>query len=184
MKILAFAGSSSKKSINKALVTHAANVLKATYLAEADVTVLDLNDFEMPIYSADYELDNGVPPQAQQFLDDISGADALLISYAEHNGSYSAAFKNVFDWASRIQQKVYQDKPAVLMATSPGPGGAKNVLQSAVASAPHFRATVIDSLSVPGFGTAFDVEAGKLTDEGLAQKLSAAMEKLATHLST
>lgn len=183
MKILAFAGSSSKQSINKALVTHAADTLKTAHLADADVTILDLNDFEMPIYSADYEQDNGIPKLAQEFLDQITGADLLLISYAEHNGTYSAAFKNVFDWASRINPKVYQDKPVVLMATSPGPGGAKNVLQSAVASAPHFRATVVDSLSVPSFGTTFDAASGKLVDPELAQKLSGALAKLAAHLS-
>jgi chromate reductase len=116
MKILAFAASSSSNSINKKLVTYAASLLN-----NAEIEILDINDYEMPLYSEDKEEELGQPDAAKIFFKKIGAADALLISYAEHNGSYTAAYKNLFDWASRIEPKVYQGKPMVMLATSPAP---------------------------------------------------------------
>ena len=152
MKLLTFAASSSSQSINKHLATYAASLV--TY---ADIDVLDINDFEMPLYSSDRENESGIPSLAQEFLDRIAQADAIIISFAEHNGSYTAAYKNLFDWASRINPKVYQNKPMVLLATSPGPGGANTVLTAAVNSAPYFAGNVKASLSIPSFYDNFDV---------------------------
>jgi NAD(P)H-dependent FMN reductase len=53
-------------------------------------------------------------------LDKIAGADILVVSMAEHNGNYSASFKNVFDWCTRISGKVFQEKTMLLMASSQG----------------------------------------------------------------
>lgn len=61
MNILAFAASSSRKSINKQLVTYAASILKSEIISGAEVEIIDLNDFEMPIYSIDREEENGIP---------------------------------------------------------------------------------------------------------------------------
>ncbi|OHU88119.1 MULTISPECIES: NADPH-dependent FMN reductase [Pseudoalteromonas] len=166
MKVLAFAASSSRQSINKQLATYAASLVEG-----AQVEVLDLNDFEMPIYSSDRENEQGIPAQAQTFYKKIAEADAIIVSFAEHNGSYTAAYKNLFDWTSRISQKVYQDTPMVLLATSPGPGGAKSVLGSATGSAPFFAMDVKASMSVPSFYDVFDSEKGELTDETLKQQL-------------
>ena len=118
MKVLAFAASSSSNSINKKLVTYAASLL-----SNAEVEILDINDYEMPLYSEDKEKELGQPEAAKRFFNKIGAADALLISFAEHNGSYTAAYKNLYDWTSRIDPKVYQGKPMVMLATSPGPGG-------------------------------------------------------------
>ena len=100
MKIIAFAASSSRQSINKQLVSYAASLVE-----NAQVEVLDINDYEMPLYSADREAELGKPQLAQDFLDKIATADALVIGFAEHNGSYTAAYKNLFDWSSRTLQK-------------------------------------------------------------------------------
>ena len=177
MKVLAFAASTSSQSINKQLVTHAAEQLRQN-TPNTEVEIIDLNDFEMPIYSSDRENDHGIPEQAHAFLKKIAGADALLISFAEHNGSYTAAFKNTFDWASRAEMKVYQGKPAVLLATSPGPGGAKNVLNSALGSAPHFGMDVKGSLSVPSFFDSFDAEKGLLREGEFEDRLKNELENL------
>lgn len=177
MKVLAFAATNSRNSINKALVTHAAELLQRN--AGAELEILDLNDFEMPIYSIDREQNSGIPEPARAFFDKIAAADVILIAYAEHNGNVTAAYKNIFDWASRIDQKVYQNKPAVLMATSPGPGGAQSVLASASGSAPYFAMDVKGTLSVPSFYDNFDSEAGALRDPELAQQLAAELAKLA-----
>lgn len=174
MKILAFAATNSCNSINKQLVTYATGLVKG-----ADVEVLDLNDYELPLFSIDREVEFGEPPVlAQQFYKKIGASDVLFISYAEHNGTYSAAYKNLFDWTSRIDKKVFQGKPMIIMATSPGPGGARNVLAQAKNSAPHFAGEVIADISVPRFKEAFDTETQALRDADIKGQFERAIAKL------
>lgn len=176
MKILAFAASSSHQSINKQLVSYAADILEVKH--NADVEIIDLNDFEMPIYSADREQSEGIPSQAQDFYGKIGAAEAILISFAEHNASYTAAYKNVFDWTSRVNAKVYQNKPVVMLATSPGPGGAGNVLNSAKNSAPYFGIDLKASLSVPKFYDNFDTTKGVIIDTDIDTELNSTLSAL------
>lgn len=172
MKILAFAASNSRKSINQALITYA-----GTLLSNHTVDLIDINDFEMPIYSVDLEEAHGIPEAANRFLKKIEEADGLLISYAEHNGNYTAAYKNLFDWASRKNREVYQGKPIIMLSTSPGPGGAKSVLGLASGSAHFFNGKVLASLSIPSFYDNFDLEKGELVNEDLADKLKDVLGK-------
>ena len=173
MKIIAFAASTSTQSINKQLATYAAQQIQG-----AEVEVLDLNDYDLPLFSQDKEAELGQPAAAQAFLAKINSADGLVISFAEHNGSYSAAYKNLFDWASRIQKKVYDNKPVVLLSTSPGPGGASSVLAAATQSMPHFGAMVKASVSVPSFYDNFNTQTGMLHPAELAAKVQAAVNLL------
>jgi len=168
MKILAFAATSSRKSINKQLVNYATSLIDP---AEHEVEILDLNDYELPLFSEDREAELGHPEAARAFIDKIANSDAIVISFAEHNGSYTVAYKNIFDWASRITMKVFQGKRMVMLATSPGPGGASNVLRSAVESSVFFGGKVVGKLSVPNFYEAFDSAASVLRDEPLSTKL-------------
>ena len=172
MNILAFGTSSSRTSINKALATYTAGLL------DGEVETIELNDYEMPIYSADREKADGIPAEAQAFYDKIGQADALVISFAEHNGSFTAAYKNLFDWASRINQEVYQGKPTVLLATSPGENGASSVFAAAKGSAPYFAMDVRASLSVSNFYDNFDMEIGRITNPDIQTQLEAAVAKL------
>jgi chromate reductase len=173
MKLVAFAASSSRKSINKQLVTYAAGLLTG-----AEIEILDLNDYELPLFSVDREAELGQPVLAKAFLTKIAACDALIISFAEHNGSYSAAYKNLFDWCSRINQKVFQEKPLVLLSTSPGGRGAAGVLAAATASIPHFGGHVKASLSIPSFHDNFDTLSGRLKNEGLKTQLIEAVGSL------
>ncbi len=173
MKVLAFAASSSRSSINKSLVTYTANLIE-----DAQVDLIDINDYEMPIYSSDRENESGIPQLAHDFLNKIKQADAVMISFAEHNGSYTAAYKNLFDWTSRIDMKVYQDKPAVLLATSPGPGGAATVLAAAKGSAPYFGLDVKADLSVGKFYDQFDMEKSEINNIEIKDKLMTAVSLL------
>lgn len=173
MKILAFGASTSTKSINKQLATYAAGLLD-----DSTVETLDLNDFEMPLFSQDKEVEIGQPELAKKLLNKIENADALVISFAEHNGSYTAAYKNIFDWCSRIENKVFQNTPTVMLSTSPGPGGAKSVLASATGSASFFAADLKASLSIPNFYDNFDMTTMRITDDSLGEQLRVAMEKL------
>ncbi|MFK7902905.1 MAG: NADPH-dependent FMN reductase [Nitratireductor sp.] len=178
MKVLAFAATNSKNSINKQLVTHAAEVLKSDFDTDADIEILDLNDYEMPIYSLDRENTDGVHPLAQKFYDKITQADALIISFAEYNGNFTSAYKNVFDWASRIKMAVFQDKPTLHMSASIGPNGGANVLSIADNSAQFFKADLKASFSVGPFSEKFDSEAGVLKDVELTAKLRSGLEAL------
>lgn len=173
MKILAFAASNSARSINAQLLRHALMLVEG-----AEVEWLEIRDYEMPLYSPDREEEGGVPEPAQRFYQKIGEADALMISFAEHNGSYTAAFKNLYDWMSRIDMKVYQGKPVVMLATSPAGRGGAGVLATATSTAPHFGADVRGSLSVPRFQKSFDAEAGRLVDDDLEAQLREVVSKL------
>ncbi|HSD05911.1 NAD(P)H-dependent oxidoreductase [Flavobacterium sp.] len=162
MKIIAFAGSPSKKSINKKLATYAAGLFE-----NAQTEILDLNDYEMPLFSVDKEAEIGHHSLAQAFIDKIATADFLVVSLAENNGNYSAAFKNTVDWCSRINPKVFQGKPMLLMATSPGARGGASVLEIAQNNFPRFNTEIKAVFSLPNFNDNFDVEKGKISNQEL-----------------
>ncbi|MEM7287173.1 MAG: NAD(P)H-dependent oxidoreductase [Actinomycetota bacterium] len=185
MKLLVFAATTSRESINRQLLNYAERLL-ADGLVEGELEIesIDLNDYEMPIYSADREKEDGIPDAARDFFDRVGAADAVLISFAEHNGFYTAAYKNVFDWASRIDMRVYQDKPAVLFSTSIGPSGGANVLKTAVMSGQFFGYDVKASLSIPSFHDNFDLDTGVLRDADLDGQFRAALASLGDDSAT
>ncbi|MFY7758745.1 MAG: NADPH-dependent FMN reductase [Flavobacterium stagni] len=162
-KIIAFGGSTSQTSINKQLATYAAHLF-----FNAEVEVLDLNDYPLPVFSVDLEKE-GMPQSAQDFYAKIGSADLLVVSLAEHNGAYSAAFKNLLDWTSRINGKNFQDKPMVLLATSPGGRGGASVLEIAKNRFPFQGAQVKGTFSLPSFYENFDVNNGIIQPEYKAQ---------------
>lgn len=129
-KILAFAGSARKASYNKQLVAIAA---KGAEKAGAEVSVIDLADFAMPIFSEDLEAEQGMPEKAREFKQLLASHDGFLISTPEYNSSYSALLKNAIDWASRMEEGekpmvAFKGKVAGIMATSPGALGGMRVL--------------------------------------------------------
>jgi len=132
----------------------------------------------LPLFSEDREKELGHPELAKAFLTKIAASDALLVSFAEHNGSYSAAYKNLFDWSSRVGKKVFQDKPMVLLSTSPGPRGGATVLAAATGSMPFFGGDVKASLAIPSFHENFDAERDVLRNEELKTKLIEAVNQL------
>lgn len=173
MKILAFAGSNSSTSINKKLVKYTVDKLNVS-----EYEILYLNDFEMPIYSSDREKKEGLPKLAYDFANKIDTADLLLVSLAEHNGNYSAAFKNLMDWVSRIpERKIFGEKPMFLMATSPGKRGGASVLEIASKRFPFDGTTVVDTFSLLFFYEYFDDEKG-ITNEEKMKELEGKLEKL------
>jgi chromate reductase, NAD(P)H dehydrogenase (quinone) len=173
MKISAFAASTSRKSINKQLVTYASGLIP-----DAQVEVLDLNDYALPLFSEDVEAEMGIPNAAREFYDKLGACDALVVSFAEHNGSYTAAYKNLFDWCSRINPKVYQEKPMILLATSPGSRGATSVLTQAENSAPFFAGHVKTTFSLPRFYDTFDADSQRISDDALNAQLVEALSAL------
>jgi chromate reductase, NAD(P)H dehydrogenase (quinone) len=178
MNIVAFAASSSKASINKQLLGHALSLLSGV-----NTDILDLNDYELPLFSVDREAELGQPERAKAFLAKLAAADALVVSFAEHNGSYSAAYKNLFDWCSRINTKVFQGKPMIMLSTSPGARGGASVLAAAVGSASFFAGEVQASLSIPSFYDNFDRASQTLTNLELQHQLHHTMNQLKTKAS-
>lgn len=167
-KIAAFAGSTSSRSINKQLATYAAQQLE-----DMPFDVLDLNAYKVPIFSEDVERENDYPEGAQLFNDDLDKYDGFIVSLAEHNGSYTAAFKNLFDWASRKNREVFRNKPVLLMATSPGGRGGAGVLSTANGTFPHMGAKIVSNFSLPVFYDNF--KEGEIVDEDKKNELKEAV---------
>jgi len=171
MKIIAFAGSNSRQSINKQLATYAAGLFE-----NAQVEILDLNDFELPLYSKEREEVLGQPQLAKDFLEKLGSADFIVLSLAENNSNYSVAFKNIFDWCSRIEVKLFQQKPMLLMGTSPGKGGCQYVLEIAQNSLPRYGASIKGVFSLPLFEENFDIKTGVISNVALDNQLKEIIE--------
>ena len=159
-KIIAFAGSNSKTSINKQLAEYTASLIEGV-----EVKVLDLNDYELPIYGIDLENEIGIPNNAHKFLEAIKSSNGIVLSLAEHNGAYATVFKNLFDWMSRIDGKLWSDIPMLLMATSPGARGGATVLEIAKGRFQFMGGNIISDFSFPSFGDNFSE--GKVTNHDL-----------------
>lgn len=121
--VLAIAASNKKVSINKILLLYAAKKLK-----HVAVNLLSLSEIELPVYNEETEKQTGIPAAVETIYDRFSEADGFILACPEHNGLPPAGFKNLYDWLSRINQQVFQQKPVLLLSTSSGKnGGAANL---------------------------------------------------------
>lgn len=164
-KIITIAGSNSQKSINKSLLSYTASLLE-----NVEIIPIDLNDYVLPIYGVDFEAENGIPTAVKRLDESLNKADGFIISLAEHNGSYTAVFKNTIDWLSRVNVNIWREKPMLLMATSPGGRGGATVLQSAKANFPYLGGTITADFSLPNFHNNFSEN--KISDDKLQEELS------------
>ncbi|WGH76059.1 NAD(P)H-dependent oxidoreductase [Tenacibaculum tangerinum] len=167
-KIIAFAGSNSQKSINKKLAIYASSLVD-----NVEIIILDLNDFPLPIYGIDKEMKEGIPANAVKFLDKIKEADGVIVSLAEHNGNFTVAFKNIYDWMSRIEQKLWHNKPMLLLSTSPGGRGGASVMEIAKNGFPYMGGNIITDFSLPKFYDNF--KDGRIVNEEFNQKIKEAV---------
>ena len=170
-KVITIGGSTSKASINKVLAEYAGGLIH-----DAEINNLDLNDYKLPLYSIDIENESGFPDDLKNLHKEIEEADGIVLSLAEHNGAYSAAFKNAFDWLSRIDGKVWQNKPMLLLSTSPGPRGGQSVMELALSRFPYNGGNIVASMTFPSFGENF--KEGNVTNDALNQKLNEAVDVL------
>lgn len=131
MKILAFAGSTRTDSFNKKLIAIGSEQARSF---GAEVTLIDLRDFPMPLYDGDLEAREGLPPNARKLKELFITHDALLISSPEYNSSITGVLKNSLDWVSRSEPgeaplKAYNGKIAGLLSASPGAlGGLRSLV--------------------------------------------------------
>ena len=158
--------------------------------AGAEVTVVDLADYPLPVFDEDLEADEGMPEKAAALKQLFLSHDGLMISSPEYNSSISGALKNVIDWVSRSApgepaKAAFLGKAAVLMAASPGELGGLRGLVHLRSILGNISVIVLpDQIAVPQAHKAFD-EHDQLTDakqqsriEGLGATLTKTLVKL------
>jgi len=180
-RLLAFSGSLRAASYNQKLVTLAASGARD---AGADVTLISLRDFRMPLFDEDLESAEGMPEAAQNLKALFASHDGLIIASPEYNSTITAALKNAIDWVSRATSEdekplsVLSGKTAVIMSASPGGyGGARSLVQLRP-FLENIRIKVLpDQVSVPKAYEAF-TEEGQLVDPEQAAAVKTLGEKL------
>lgn len=182
-KILAFSGSLRAESFNQKLVKIAAEGARE---AGAQVTVISLKDFPMPLYDQDLEDASGKPEKAKELKKLFLEHDALLISSPEYNGMISAAMKNALDWVSRADSadepilSAFLGKTAAILSASPGGYGGARSLGFLRPFLENIKVTVIeDQYSLPNAHEAFD-QSGGLVDPEISAKVKAIGAALAS----
>ncbi len=181
-RILAFAGSTRQASYNKRLVRNAA---AAAQEAGAEVTLLDLREFPLPLFDEDLETAEGLPANAQKLKALFQEHHGFLIASPEYNSSITAVLKNTLDWVSRPVPgepplAAFQDRAAALMSASPGALGGLRGLVHLRAILGNIGVLVLpEQVAVPRAFEAFDGE-GRLKDE----RQQASVEALARRLTT
>lgn len=171
-KVLAFAGSTREGSVNKKLVTDAADVARKM---GATVTVIDLKNYALPFFDEDLEAKEGIPAKAKEIRQMMNESQVIMIASPEYNGSLSAVLKNVIDWASRDEEgkstTAFRGKKFVIMSSSPGGGGGVRGLVHLRAILGNLGGNVVaEQLTVPNGFDAFD-DQGQLKDPATQQKL-------------
>lgn len=179
-KIIAFSGSIRTDSYNK-------KMLKAAVLgardAGAEVTVIDLRDFPLPLYDGDLEIHEGIPENGKKLKELFKEQHAFLLALPEYNSSMSGVFKNTIDWISRPtndegELECFIGKVAGLMSTSTGKLGGLRGLIHVRAMLENIHVLVMtEQISIPFADKAFD-EYGNFKDE-MAKK---SVEKLGADL--
>jgi chromate reductase, NAD(P)H dehydrogenase (quinone) len=166
-KILAFAGSSRRESINYKLLLHIAGRLKND---GAEVTVINFRDFDIPLFGEDLVAEKGIPADAQRFYQLLTSHKAFLIACPEYNRSITPLLKNVIDW-STIPRKgdppmlAFNGKTAGLCSASMGKlGGLRGLFHVSDILQSIGTNVLPKQVAVGNFGDAFD-EAGNLIDK-------------------
>lgn len=178
-KILAFAGSARKESWNKKLIQVAADFAQT---AGADVTLIDLADYELPLFNQDLE-EKGVPENALRLKELFLSHDGLFISAPEYNSSITPLLKNTIDWVSRPSDDYeglqgFRGKTAALLSASPGGWGGMRGLVHLRDILGNIGVTMVPSeAAVPKAHEAFD-ENGSLLDEQTSKRVQSVASAL------
>jgi chromate reductase len=179
-KILVFAGSAREGSLNKKLARVAAHCLSE---AGAEVTLVDLRDYPIPIYDGDLESREGMPPFAVKLRELFLAHQGLLIASPENNGSVTALLKNTIDWLSRELEgrsglEPFRGKVAAIMGASPGAFGAISSLASLRPILSKLTVLVIpDQVTLARADQAFK-EDGSFIDERQLKSVAAVAKRL------
>jgi chromate reductase, NAD(P)H dehydrogenase (quinone) len=188
-RILALAGSTRTDSYNKRLMRIAAAGAQG---AGAEVTVIDLRDFGLPVFDEDLEKQHGMPAAGQRLKALFRDHDGLLIASPEYNSSITAVLKNSIDWVSRPAENepplvAFAGKAAVLMSASPGNLGGLRGLVHIRSILGNLGVIVLpDQVAVPRAFEAFGPDGALLDPKqqaavtALGTKLAGFLKKLKT----
>ncbi len=180
-RILAFAGSTRADSFNKKVVRIAARGAEA---AGAEVTLIDLRDYALPLFDGDLEAEEGLPENALRLKSLFKENHGLLIASPEYNSSLSAVLKNTIDWVSRpvpdeLPLGAFVDKVAALTSASPGALGGLRGLVHLRSILSNIQVLVLPAqVAVMRAREAF-TEEGTLRDPGLESSLTGLGARLA-----
>lgn len=178
--ILVFGASNSRKSINSEFAQYAASQLK-----NVDLAVVKLHDFALPLYSVDLEQESGIPENAYKFFSLIQASDGIVASFAEYNGLYTSAFKNLWDWISRIPMEkrfnIWDGKPMFLLSASPSPRPSNNVTKVSLELFPKFGATIVASFYLNVFQQNF--RDNQINDLALKNAFNTQLEEFQNHIN-
>jgi NAD(P)H-dependent FMN reductase len=177
-KILVFSGSNSSTSINQALCRFAATLISAH-----ETKVIELRDYQSPLYNADIEKNEGIPEETHHLLELFHQHDAFMISLPEYNGSLTPLFKNTIDWISRVERPIFQEKPVLLLGASPGKRGTKSNQEYVARMMPHWGASTVLIFRLPNFHDNFDKAKMELTDSGKRDELKSVIGEFESILS-
>lgn len=175
MKILCFAGSLRKESLNKKNAR-----LAAQFLGER-AEYIDLLEYPMPVFNQDIQ-DKGMPEGVEKLAEKVAAAQALVISTPEYNGSIASSFKTVIDWLSRTKLNPIAGKHILLLGASPGALGAVRGLLHSRQPLEVIGAHVYpEMLGLPKAHEAFD-ENGELKDSAARERLNKIIQKFLKHV--
>lgn len=127
-RILAFSASARRESLNRKFLAVA---VEATRQEGGEVTLIDLNDFVLPLYNGDLEDAQGLPQNAAKLIGLVAGHHGLLIASPEYNSMFTPLLKNTLDWCTRGDTEPFEGKVAAVLSASPGPYGGVRSLQLA-----------------------------------------------------
>jgi chromate reductase, NAD(P)H dehydrogenase (quinone) len=168
MKVLAFAASLRKSSLNKRLVTVVAGILRD---AGAEVDLADFRDFDMPLYDGDLQTASGLPPGALALQRRIEAASALVIAAPEYNYSIAGPLKNAIDWVSRARPIPWRGRSIYLVSAAPSPvGGIRGLWQTRIPLEGCGALVFPDMFALVHADRAFAAD-GSLVDRELAERL-------------
>ena len=174
-RILAFAGSARRESLNRKLL---AVVVAAARAAGGEVTLLDLNDYPLPLYHGDLEDASGLPAPAQRLVGLVTQHDALLIASPEYNSLITPLLKNTIDWCTRAEPNPLAGRVAAVVSASPGMYGGVRSAQAARGLLLHLGCHVVPAqCSVPRADEAFAPD-GSLRDARSAAAAQRVAEEL------
>ncbi len=179
-RILAFSGSARRASFNQKLVTYAAGVAEQN---GAEVTVVNLADYPMPLYNQDEEVEHGLPAAARDLKALFIEHDALLVASPEYNGLITPLLKNTLDWLSRksgdeASMVAYRDKTAALLSTSFGRlGGLRGLVHARALLTNLGVLTMPKQAAIGGAAQAFDDE-GRLVRDADIELVEDVVESL------
>jgi chromate reductase len=176
IRVLAFAGSARRESLNRKFLAVAVQVLVDS---GADVTVADLNELSLPLYHGDLEEAHGLPANAVKLIGLIASHRGLLVASPEYNSMITPLLKNTIDWCSRADENPFEGRAAAVISASPGPLGGVRSLQMAQQLLLKLGCQIVPGQCyLPNASRGFD-ERGRLVEPRVQKSVEALMAKLA-----